>query len=400
MSKQRLLIIGGGFAGVKAALSLCSDDRFSVQLVSNHPDFRYYPALYRSATGGSRRISAIPLINIFEHHHVAVLQDTAIRLDRTKKELHTKNGEVLKYDTLIIALGVVTNYFDIKGLKEYSYGIKSIEEAEKLKQHLHKQMIRDSQPDLNYVVVGAGPTGIELAGALPSYLRQIMKQHNLKQRRRIHVELVEAAPRVMPRMSKDISRAFARRLKRLGVHIYTNQKVEAETADSLVVNNKPIKSHTVVWTAGVTNNPFLKDNQFMFSSHGRVRVNEYMQAEPNIYVLGDNAETPYSGMAQTALYDALFVANNIKRAADGQLQKTYKPKRPIYVTPTGPKWAAVVWGPMRFYGRIGWGLRRLADLVAYHDFEPWWPASQLWVAETASEDDCPLCEKPGSNLSV
>src|SRR5262249_37760884 len=148
-----------------------------------------------------------------------------------------------------------TNYFGIKGLDEYSYSIKSQSEVQRFKEHLHQQLADEKRPDLHYVIVGAGATGIELAGALPSYLRCIMKNHGLPQRK-LHIDLIEAAPRLLPRLPKETSRAVRRRLRKLGVTLYLNSTVEGETADKLMVSGKPIRSHTVVWTAGVTNHPF------------------------------------------------------------------------------------------------------------------------------------------------
>jgi NADH dehydrogenase FAD-containing subunit len=139
------------------------------------------------------------------------------------------------------------------------------------------------------------------------------------------------------------------------------------------------------------NNPFFAKNNFIMTEHHKVQVDSYLKAEDDIYVLGDNADTPYSGMAQTALYDGRFVANNLKRMVRGKSMKTYVPKKPIYVTPAGPRWAAVLWGNVRIYGWLGWMLRRAADLIAYHDYQPWWQASQLMQAERIEEEQCPLC---------
>ena len=240
--------------------------------------------------------------------------------------------------------------------------------------------------------MGGGPSGVELAGALPFYLRHIMKKHGLPQKN-IHVDLVEAEPRLMPRMPKSYSRAIQRRLQRLGVKLYLNQKVEAETADKLMLSDHPIDSHTVIWTAGVTNHPFLSANKFQLNERGKALVDELMQAEEDIYVIGDNADTSYSGMAQTALYDAVFVSDNLQRLARGDRPRPYEPKKPIYVTPAGPKWAAVQWGSLHIYGWLGWMLRELADLVGYHDLQPWWRASQKWLASNTSVESCPICEK-------
>ncbi len=389
-SEERVLIVGGGFGGIKAALKLADDERFHVTLLSDKPNFRYYPSLFHTATGGRAAQSSIALSSIFAEESVDIVIGQATKIDRKNKALHTADGKVHHYNTLILALGVVTNYFGIKGLEQYAYGIKSLEEAERLKAHLHQQLTDEHEPDLNYVIIGGGPTGIELAGQLPQYIRYIMDNHGIKHRA-IHIDLVEAAPSLVPRLPKDTQRAIARQLRRLGIRLYLGQTVQAETADSLMVNGKPIQSHTVIWTAGVTNHPFFKENQFALTDHGKVVVDEHLQAEPHIFVLGDNADTKYSGMAQTALYDAIFVTHNLKRYLSNETLRVYEPKQPISVIPAGPHWAAVVAGKFRLYGWLGWALREAADLDGFKELEPWWKAGAQWMTEFGTEESCPIC---------
>jgi NADH dehydrogenase len=184
-------------------------------------------------------------------------------------------------------------------------------------------------------------------------------------------------------------------LQRLGVKLYLGTAVAGETADKIMFKGESLKSKTVVWTAGVACSPFIKDNRGVFSldKHGKVEVDQYLSAEPNIYVIGDNASTPYSGMAQTALRDADFVADNLSRRLRHQHQKAYRPKQPIYVTPVGYGWAAVLWGKFRFYGLVGWLMRRAADLLAYKDIEPLGAAIKSWLADDRYEEDCPICSR-------
>ena len=392
--KHRVLIVGGGFGGVKAALELQERDDIEVTLVSERDDFRYYPTFYHTATGGLKQQSSIPLSTILSAR-IQFVKARVIHLDRIEKVIITEDNQRLGYDSLILALGVVTNYFGIKGLEEYSYSIKSMDAIQKFKTHLHQQLTDQRKPDLNYIIVGAGPTGIELAGALPAYLRTLMDRHGIK-RRAIHIDLVEAAPRLLPRSNKAVSRSVRRRLRRLGVRLYLNQKVEAESADTLMINGKPLKSHTVIWTAGVTNNPFFKANDFTLTDRGKVMVGEYLQADKHIYVIGDNASTEFSGLAQTALYDAKFVAGNIKRFLDHKPLKTYKAVRPISVIPAGDGWAAVEWGRFHLSGRIGWWLRIAADWIGFHDVEPWWKATEQWTTEFGAEEDCLTCATASS----
>lgn len=388
--KERVLIVGGGFGGVKAALELAGNPHFDITLLSADTDLRYYPTLYHTATGGRRANSSVPLARIFHDKPVTLVRGVAVSLDRKAKTIGTVDGEAYPYDTLIIGLGVITNYFGIPGMQEYSYTIKSQAEVERFKAHLHDQLTSDKHPDLNYVIVGAGATGIELAGALPAYLRQIIKNHGLPARK-IHVDLIEAAPRLLPRLPKDTSRLVGRQLKRLGVKLYIGSAVQAATADELTVNGKPIRSHTVIWTAGVTNHPFFNDNHFVVTGRGKVAVDTYLQAEDNIFVIGDNANTPFSGMAQTALRDGDFVAANLKRRAAGKSFRSYVAKQPITVIPAGPRWAAVLWGQVRLYGWLGWVVREAADLIGFHDLEPWTHATRQFLTEFSTEDNCPTC---------
>lgn len=388
--RHHVLIVGGGFGGIKAALELSRQEGVAVTLLSDRPDFLYYPTLYHTATGGIRKQSSIPLRTILPEDKVTIALGTAQRLDREHKVLHTKEGHVIPYDTLILALGVVTNYFGIDGLQKYAFGIKSTREALRFKNHLHDQIVAEHQPDLNYVVVGGGPTGIELAGALPEYLRWVMKNHGIKHRA-LHIDLIEASPRLLPRSPKSTSRMVKRRLHKLGVKLYLGQAVQGETADALTINGKPLNSHTVVWTAGVANHPFFEKNGFAINDRRKVVVDNHLQAEPNIYVIGDNAGTPFSGMAQTALYDARFVAGNLRRLWDGKKPKQYHPKQPVSVIPAGLWWAAVDWGHFHFYGRIGWLLREAADFAAFRDYEPWWKALKQWATEFDDQESCPYC---------
>lgn len=394
MSKPRVVIVGGGFGGMKAALELAKGEHFHITLISDHPYFRYYPGLYHTATGGRRKGTRISVNDILGHRPVTFAHATATKLDRKKKVVKTKESKDIPYDILILALGNVTNYFGIKGLQEYSFGIKSTEEAERFKNHLHAQLKEDGHSDLNYIIIGGGPTGIELAGTLPVYLHEVMEKHGLATRKKLHITLVEAAPRLLPRSPKDIARAVTKRLHKLGVTVMTGQAVEGLTADALTVGGKPLPSHTVVWTAGVTNHPFFKENCFTLTKRGKVQVDDYLQAEPDIYVLGDNADTEYSGMAQTALYDGEFVAGNLQRQLHQEMPHEYVPKKPISVIPVGPRWAAVEWGKTHLTGWLGWILRALADLVAFKDLESWPKAGKQWLMSMDDETlDCPNCGK-------
>lgn len=390
MKKEKVLVVGGGFAGVKVALELSEDEHFDVTLLSNQSDFRYYPTLYRTATGGKRASSSVPLPVIFEGKKVAVIQGEAKTLDRKARTVTTQD-ETLPYDTLVLALGVVTNYFGIPGLAENAYSVKSTEEALRFKNSIHQDCLDGKLDEKNYMIVGGGPTGIELAGSLPAYVRHVMTNHGIKQKT-VNVRLVEAAPRLLPRLPKHTSTRVRNRLKKLGVKIELGKVVQGQTADDLTVSGKPIKTHTVVWTAGVTNHPFFKDNGFILMPRGKVATDIYLQTEDNIFVAGDNANTPYSGLAQTAVRDGAFIASNLKCRVRGRTMKPYRPMTPTTVIPVGERWAAVNFKNFRLYGIVGYLLRNAADFIAFKDIESWPKATVQWSQDLGEEETCDVCK--------
>lgn len=390
--KQQIVVVGGGFGGIKAALEISRNKEFEVILISDKPDFRYNPTLYHTATGGLMRQSSIPLKDILEGSRIHFILGKAVKLDRTTQSIELEDNTVIAYDTLVLALGVVTNYFNIEGMEEYAYGITSADEVKRFKNHLHKQLTENKKPDDNYLIIGAGPSGVELAGALPAYLKEIIKKHGLPPQK-VNVKLIEAAPRVLPRSAEAISKAVTKRLEKLGVVVMTNQAVSNMDDDSLLVSGDDIPSRTVVWTAGAVNSSFFKDNDFHLSERGKVAVNNHLQAEDGIYVVGDNANTPFSGLAQTAIYDGHYVAHDIEAKFHGNEGSPYRPKTPATVVPVGHGWAAFEWRKLHFTGRLGWFLRQAADWIGYHDLEPWWKASQQWLTEFGEEEDCENCRK-------
>lgn len=380
---MKITVVGGGFGGVKAALELSKNKRARVTLISDKPDFQYYPALYGTATGKSHLQSWVPLGEIFAgRNNVDIIIDKVTKLDKASKTLKAESGMTYEYDTLVLALGSVTTYFGIPGLDEFAFGIKSHDEIARLKQHLLDEFIKPHGADTNFLIIGAGPTGVELGSALGAYLKRLKKHYNNPQPR-VHISIIEAAPRVLPRMSEKASALVEKRLKKLGVQVETNKKVEAATADTLIVSGRPIKSHTIIWTSGVANNPFFAENadQFKLAKNGRVEVNKHMRVDEHVYVIGDNAVTPFGGLAQTALHDGIYVAKQINGKS-----KPYKAKQPPVVVPIGEGWAIFEYKKLHFGGWMGALVRSAADFVGYRDILPFGQALGVWRAQRIRED--------------
>lgn len=382
---MQITIVGGGFGGVKAALELSKDAHARITLITDKTDFQYYPGLYGTATGKSHLQSWVPLGEIFSgRDNIHVIIDSVIAVNKKTKTLTGSSGTRYEYHTLILAIGAVTTYFGIKGIDQYAYGIKSEAEIKRLKRHLFDEFSQPEGADANFLVVGAGPTGIELASSLGAYLKRLQKHYNQPQPH-VKISIIEAGPRVLPRMSNAVSKAVHARLKKLGVNVELGQRVEEQTVDSLIVNGKPIKSHTVIWTSGVANNPFFTANadQFNMAKNGKIIVDSYLQSDKDIYVIGDNAFTPYSGLAQTALKDAIFVARHIL----GKSKKDYVATMPPVVVPVGENWAIFEYGKIHIAGAPASLIRSVADFVGYSDILPFGQALGVWHAQTVHQDD-------------
>lgn len=393
---MNIVIAGAGFGGVRVARKLAASGRFKITIIANRDTFRFYPALFATATGHSYSESIIPLTEMLEHlPDVTFVQDELTVLDSKRKRIQGASGNWYRYDSLVLALGVVTNYFGIEGLKEFSFGIKSEREISDFKQHLHTGMdVADQKAAGSYVVIGAGPTGVELGAALKGYVAHVARCHGASTAG-IRFKIIEAMSRVLPKMSTLASRMVEKRLQRLGIEVMLNSKVEGQTMDELKVNGEAIKTHTVIWTSGVANSPFFQANasQFKLAPNGKVQVDSFLQGAPSVYVIGDNAATPYSGLAQTALHDATYIARNLKRQMRRQPPKKYRVYRPPVVVPVGQRWAVFEWGWLTFAGWPGAILRRLADLLGYIDLLPLRKAVHLWLKASHLEEECPICRR-------
>lgn len=395
VKKTHLLILGGGFAGVKLLRQLRYQSNLDITLITNSHTFRYGATVWRAATGFRKDDSYIPiegLIGIYPN--LTIIYDEAVSIDRKKRVVKSKSGKILSYDYCAIGLGMVTTYFGIDGLEKYSYSIKSSRGLDKLRKHLHQEIISDGVLDENYVVVGAGPTGVELSAALRNYLKNIACNHKIKHPK-INIELIEAADHVLPTMPKKAGLHAHKRLRKLGVRVMTGKQVKSESEKYIVVDKRRIPTHTVVWTAGVTNNPFFIANsdQFSLNDHKRVVTDSYLRVDPHVFVMGDNAATLYSGLALTAVHNARYVAKVITRELENKRIRPYKPLFPITIIPVGEGWAVLQWKSLILTGRFASYLRSVLDIVGYAYVMGYPKAWQLWQHHNDREELCAICQK-------
>ncbi len=378
---RSILILGGGFAGVQAALSLARKKGLdaSVRLIDPKTYFEYHAALYRFVTGKSPMETCLPYRDIFDGTDVDVVRDRVVKINLDAKKVEGVSGSHYQYDTLLLALGSETSYFGIQGIQQYSYGMKSADEALKLTMHIDAVFAsavaassENQTPLLHLVIVGGGASGVELAAELACYTKILAGKHRLDSSF-VTIDLIEAMHRLLPMLPEAASAIVERRLRFLGVNILLNRSLVREEVEDVFLKDMQMKTKTVVWTAGMRGNSLVEKTAGLVLDHkGRIEVDELLRAKGNadVYVLGDLAATKQSGMAQTALYDGAFVADVISADHRGASRPTYKPKQPVYAIPVGPRWAIVIRGPWTFTGYTGWILRRLLDLRVFMTLLP------------------------------
>lgn len=377
---MKIVIVGGGFGGVKTALELANNKGFEVTLISERPNFEYHGALYRSGTGRSPLEVVLPLRDILKRaRNVRFVQDKIVGLDDGKQRVVSETGNVYPYQKLVLALGNLVNYFGITGIEQESMSLDTIANTIALR-HKLVELVKSAKNHISVAVVGAGPAGVELAGELQHFANLITDKYNLP-KKRVSVTIIEGAAKVLPALRPNASDKALKRLKRLGVKILLNTQLNSCQPGKVCLSSGDLDADLIVWTAGGRAPGFYGEYGNIFQMEGgRVRVDQFLRAcgQDNIYVIGDNAATPYSGMAQTALHDAKFVARNLIRENGGGLPFWYRAQTPIFAVPIGPNWAILQTPRRVLSGKRAWAVRRRADLAIYRNFKPYKEAVKTW----------------------
>lgn len=373
----RVVIVGGGVAGIRTArmLSRMKLPGVKIQLISDSPHFEYHGALYRLVAGSSPLEVCVPLRDIFDEKQVEVVEDEIVDVHIPSRQVIGRSGSKYWYTYLVLALGAESDRFGIEGLKEHAHEARTIRGALRLKNHIHDVLQKACKTDDpakklragHMAVVGAGATGVELAGELAGYACSVCNAHGMEESY-VTVELIEAKPHVLPALPARFSEKVEARLRELRVNILTNRTVERVSKRQVSLRGMKIDTNTVIWSAGVrAHHLYATVPEFETDEKGAVIVNEHLHPAkcPAVFVLGDGAATAYAGWAQTALQDGVFAARAIRSFVKGVPQTRYRPRAPLTVIPVGPRYAAARSGPFAVYDRLGWTVRRLADLRIY-----------------------------------
>lgn len=375
MGQHRVVIVGGGFGGLYAAKAL-GRMPVDITLIDRRNFHLFQPLLYQVATGGlSPGDIANPLRAILRKNRRArVVMGDVIGIDAARSVVKTRDEEIA-YDVLVLATGVRHAYFGHDEWEGRAPGLKTIEDALEMRRRIFRAFERaevTSDPELRralltFVVVGAGPTGVELAGALGELAHKTLRgEFRRFDPEEARIFLVEGAGRVLPTYAEPLSSKAQRRLERLGVTVETSTFV-TDISDGVVTLKRgeeieTIRAETVLWAAGVRATEVSREFADAFGAEtdkvGRIKVLEdlTMPGHPNVFVIGDLSAPPTQppGVAQTGMQMGAYVAKTIRARMAGKSLPPfrYRDKGSLAVIGRGAA-VADIWG-LRFNGVAAW----------------------------------------------
>ena len=392
---HRVVILGGGFGGLHAALAL-RRAHVQVTLVDRRNFHLFQPLLYQVATGGlSPANIATPLRNILKRQRNArVLLGEATGLDPLGRRVILSDGD-LAYDTLVVALGSNHHYFGKEEWSRLAPGLKTIEDAIEIRRRIliaFERAERESDPSrirtlLTFVVVGGGPTGVELAGALAEIARDTLS-HEFRSIDPSHARilLVEGSPRILSTYPSDLTEKAIRSLRRLGVDVRTGTVVTDIRSDAVTMRaeerTERILTHTVLWAAGVQASPFgrvlAETAGASLDRAGRVMVQPDLSLpdHPEILVIGDLAHfahgvgSPLPGVAQVAMQQGAYAARLIRDRLRGKATPPFRYRDYGTMATIGRNSAVADVFGFRFSGYpawLAWLCIHLAQLVQFEN---------------------------------
>jgi NADH dehydrogenase len=332
MEKKKVVIIGGGFAGIRVAKKI-KNKNMQVLLIDKKNHHLFQPLLYQVASAAlSPADIAYPLREIFKYQkNVTVLMGEVTKIDKERKKVFI-HDDVFDYDYLVLATGARHSYFGHNEWEKYAPGLKTLTDALGIREKLlvsFEEAERARTPEIaqeymTFVVIGAGPTGVEMAGAIA----EIANSTLLKNFRNINpsqtlIYLIEAAPRVLPPFPPKLSAKAQRDLEKMGVKVLVNTKVTSINEHGVETESSFIPAKNIIWAAGNQASSLLKDLGSALDRQGRVMVEKDLSVphHPEIFVIGDacclldKEGKPLPAVATTAIQQGAFVGkllNNVK----------------------------------------------------------------------------------------
>ena len=383
-NQKRIIIIGAGFGGLQVAQSLAGNDDFQIVLIDKNNYHQFQPLFYQVATAGIEPSAiSFPLRLAFHNHpnvHVRVASVTKIISENNTIE--TNLGEI-QYNYLILAIGADTNFFGNKNIEEKALPMKSVGEAlglrNRLLENFEKALVSDNEEDksglLNIVVVGGGPTGVEISGTLAEMKKHVLpKDYPELDFDLMQIYIVESGAELLGPMSKNAQVKSKEYLEQLGVNVMLSSRVSDFDGQYVVfADGSKIRTNNLVWAAGVKANAIEGINPSIIMRGGRMKVNSYNQVDSyeNIFALGDVAlmtEEKYPNghpqVAQPAIQQGKLLAKNLVNLLRGNELKSFKYRDLGSMATVGRNLAVVDLPFWKFQGFFAWLTWMFVHLMA------------------------------------
>jgi len=379
-TRPRVVVVGAGFGGLWAARALARAP-VDVTVLDRHNYHLFQPLLYQVATAGLEPESiARPVRTILRKQRNVDFRLTEVTgVDLARRELATDGGPI-GYDYLILAMGGETNYFGLDGLRRHAFGLKDIDEAELIKNHVlacfeHAMMEPDADRRralLTFVVVGGGPTGVEMAGALSELIRLVLvKDYPRLNVKDVRVLLLEATDRLLAAMPAPLAEAAARKLWDKQVEVRYGAAVADYDGQAVrLKSGEVVPARTLIWAAGVRAASLAAQLGLRTAAQGRVRVEPTLQVagHPEVYVIGDAAYVEDDGkplpmVAPVAMQMAQVAATNIRRGLAGQQPVPFRFRDPGTLATIGRNAAVAYIHGFSFRGFPAWVVWLVVHLI-------------------------------------
>ncbi len=368
----RVVVIGAGFAGLKLARQIDTRN-YQVVVLDRNNFHTFQPLLYQVASAGLEPDSiAYPIRRILKSKkHMHFRMATVQRINRSTKIIETSIGD-LKYDKLVIATGAGNNFFNNESIEENSLPMKSLTEAldlrSKILQNFEKAInlnsLSEREKRMNFVIVGAGPTGVELAGALAELRNKVLPADFPDlDLRLMKIHLLEGGERVLAAMDEKSSKKAHNYLKELGVHVWLDTMVESYEDGVVKTNKENFNTSTLIWAAGVKGQPPQGFDKNEIAKGNRVVVNEFCQLpnDENVYVLGDvgkiESEKYPDGLpmlASVAMQQGKWLAKMLNGISKGKTPQPFVYNDKGTMATIGKNRAVVETGKFKFQGTFAW----------------------------------------------
>jgi len=369
-ARPHVVILGGGFGGLAAARGLARAP-VDVTVVDRTNHHLFQPLLYQVATAGlSPAEIASPIRRILRRQrNTRVLLGEAVAIDVGAKRVRLADGEIA-WDYLVVAVGAGHSYFGRPDWEAYAPGLKTLDDALEIRRRAlfaYEKAEREDDPEarrqwLTFVVVGGGPTGVEMAGAFAEVARHTLARDFRRiDPRSARVLLVEAGPRLLPAYPEELSEKAKLQLEALGVQVWTGAAVTDVGASGVQVGGDRIAARTIVWAAGVQASPLARSLGVPLDRAGRVRVEPDLTVpgQPTVFVIGDLAAVEQDGglvpgVAQGAMQMGGHAAANICRAVRGEPLVCFRYRDKGLLATIGRSRAVAVIGRWRLSGMLAW----------------------------------------------